>query len=349
MVTFDFCILGCGKQGRVIGNRLVEKGYNVSGIDINEDNLNHFKGKGYELSIDDRKVLDILRSCQIIINALPSKFGIIGLSKIIEAGKNAVDITFVEEDATVYNSYARDKNIGIVIDAGIAPGLSNICVGYASSKMGLLKDVKIYVGGIPAKPTPPLNLCVHFNPEDLLAEYQRPARIVRNGKVESVPPLSGIEKVEFQGKIFEAFFTDGLRSLAKKGWATNMFEKTIRYEGHAQWIKSMEREKLLEILKEYSRKEIKDMMLFRVIAESVQGQKLHFEIIDYYDDERKETAMQRTTGYTALSLAEMMLEGKISAKGIITPEEIGYDEKLFMDVLEKLKTFNIDLKLTYLH
>ena len=87
MVPFDFCILGCGKQGGVIGNRLVEKGYNVSGVDINEDNLNHFKGEGYKLSIDDPKVLDILKSSHIVINALPSKFGIIGLSKIIEAGK----------------------------------------------------------------------------------------------------------------------------------------------------------------------------------------------------------------------------------------------------------------------
>ncbi len=43
MKVFDFCILGCGKQGRVIGNRLIDEGYKVCGIDVNED-LKSFQG-----------------------------------------------------------------------------------------------------------------------------------------------------------------------------------------------------------------------------------------------------------------------------------------------------------------
>ncbi len=344
MATFDFCILGCGKQGRVIGNRLSDKGYKVCGIDINKDNLNLFKSTGYKLSVDDSKILDILKSSEVVINTLPSKFGIKGLLKIIEAERNAVDITFVEEDATFYSPHAKEKNISIVIDAGIAPGLSNMCVGYAKAKIGFLKDVKIYVGGIPKEPKPPLNLVVHFNPEDLLAEYERPVRIVRNWQVEFVPPLYGIEEVEFLDKTYEAFYTDGLRSLTKKRFAKNMFEKTVRYRGHAEWIKSMEKDRLLEILKEYAKKDIEDMMLFRILAEGTEGKRLHFELVDYYDRERKETAMSRTTGYTALSLAEMMLERKISEKGVIPPEDIGKDEKLFEDVAEKLRTFNVNLQ-----
>ena len=343
MVTFDFCIIGCGRQGRVIGNRLIDRGYRVCGIDVSEENLNLFKGTGYKLSIEDDETLDILKSASIVINALPSKFGIKGLLKIIEAGKNAVDITFVEEDATFYDPHAREKDISIVIDAGIAPGLSNMCVGYAKAKIGFLKDVKIYVGGIPKVPIPPLNLVVHFNPEDLLAEYERPVRIVRNWQVEFVPPLYGIEEVKFNGKTYEAFYTDGLRSLTKKRWAKNMFEKTVRYKGHAEWIKSMDKEELLEILREYAKKDIEDMMLFRVVAEGSE-KTLTFELIDYYDPERKETAMSRTTGYTALSVAELMLEGKISQKGIIPPEDIGSDEYLFNSIKTRLEEFGIELK-----
>ncbi len=343
MATFDFCIIGCGKQGRVIGNRLIERGHKVSCIDISEENLNLFKGTGYKLSVDDEKISEILRDSKVTINALPSKFGIKGLLKIIEAGKNAVDITFVEEDATFYDPHAKEKNISIVIDTDIAPGLSNMCVGYAKAKIGFLKDVRIYVGGVPKEPMPPLNLVVHFNPEDLLAEYERPVRIVKNWQVEFVPPLYGIEEIKFNGKSYEAFYTDGLRSLTRKRWAKNMFEKTVRYKGHAEWIKSTDKEELLRILKEYAKKDIEDTMLFRVVAEGSE-KTLTFELIDYYDTERKETAMSRTTGYTALSVAELMLEGKVSQKGIIPPEDIGKDENLFNSIKNRLLEFGIELK-----
>lgn len=346
MERFDFCILGCGKQGRVIGSRALDLGYSVCCVDIDDDNLSHFKGFGYKLDIEDEKAKDILKNSEVIINALPAKIGTKGLLKIIEVGKNAVDITFVDEDTTYYDGMAKDSGISIVIDAGIAPGLSNMCVGHAKRSLGLLRDVKIYVGGIPENPSPPYNLVVHFNPEDLLSEYERPARIIRGWQVEFVPPLYGIEEVEFLGKTYEAFYTDGLRTLTKKRWAGNMFEKTIRYKGHAEWIKSTDKDKLLKILKEYAKKDIEDMLLFRVLAE-VKDKKIKYELVDFYDEKRKETAMSRTTGYTALSIAELLLKGKITQKGIITPEEIGEKEGLFESVKNRLQDFGIKLSVIY--
>ncbi len=344
MARFDFCILGCGKQGRVIGNRLIDEGYKVCCIDISPDNLNLFRGTGYKIGIEDEKIISILEKSEIAINALPAKIGVKGLLRIKEAGRNAVDITFVEEDLGFYDPEVREKNISIVVDAGVAPGLSNICVGHAKSKLGFLKDVKIYVGGVPEKPIPPYNLVVHFNPEDLLSEYERPVRIVRNWQVEFVPPLYGLEEVEFMGKTYEAFYTDGLRTLTKKRWAKNMFEKTIRYKGHAEWIKSTDKNTLLSILKEYAEKDIEDALLFRVIAEGTAG-KISYELVDFYDRERKETAMSRTTGYTALSIAELMLSGKITQKGIVTPEDVGKDKEIFNLIRERLRGFKINLKL----
>ncbi len=345
MATFDFCILGCGKQGQVIGTRLLDLGYSVCCIDINNNNLSRFKGQGFKISVDDNRITDILKKSEVVINALPSKIGIKGLLKIIEANKNAVDITFVEEDTTFYDGIAKDHDIGIVVDAGIAPGLSNMCVGHAKSSLGLLKDVKIYVGGVPKNPAPPYNLVVHFNPEDLLSEYERPVRIVKDWQTEFVPPLYGIEEVVFSGKTYEAFYTDGLRTLTKKRWARNMFEKTVRYKGHAEWIKNTEKHTLLNILREYAKKDIEDMLLFRVHIEG-KGHKIVYELIDYYDKERKETAMSRTTGYTALSVAEIMLNGKITQKGIITPEEIGKNQDLFEQVKNGLHRFGIDLTIS---
>lgn len=338
------CILGCGMQGSAIGNKLIDYGYDVTCVDISEEKTSRFKGKKKILDIRDKKTIDFLKKFRVIINAVPAGIGLIGIKACVEAKVDTVDISFIEEDILNYYTDVKKAGITLIPDAGVAPGLSNICSGNALKKFGKLNRLKIYVGGIPKELNPPLNLCVTFNPYDLLSEYERKVRLVENGKLEIVEPLSDKEIIFFNSEEYECFLTDGLRTLIKSINCDNMFEKTIRYKGHSDWIKKTKKEELLKTLIDYSRKEIKDKILFRVIAES-KDKNIQYEMIDYYDDINNVTAMARTTGYTAMVIAMLLYEGKINKKGLVLPEELGVDENIFSEIIKLLSDTGVKLEI----
>ncbi len=74
-----------------------------------------------------------------------------------------------------------------------------------------------------------------FSPKDVIAEYTRPARVIRDGGEVVLPALSERHFIEVpeHGQM-EAFLTDGLRSLLETIPAVEMSEYTIRWPGHIQ-------------------------------------------------------------------------------------------------------------------
>ena len=82
--------------------------------------------------------------------------------------------------------------------------------------------------------TLPFEYKAPFSPIDVIAEYTRPSRIVKNGNVVVKPALPDLKAMEFPGiGALESFSTDGLRTLIKTLGVPNMLEKTLRYPGHA--------------------------------------------------------------------------------------------------------------------
>ena len=70
---------------------------------------------------------------------------------------------------------------------GGTPGMTNILAGYGASKLDKIEMIKMYVGGIPVKPEPPLEYNHVFSMEGLLDHYTDPSFIVRNGMKHEVP------------------------------------------------------------------------------------------------------------------------------------------------------------------
>jgi len=181
----------------------------------------------------------------VVINALPHGVSFYALKTEVNERVNVVDLAFEDEYMTL-NKVARENDIIVVPGCGVAPGLSNMLVGYAASKLEEARMVKIMVGGLPQKPKPPLEYRIVFNLESVWQEYTEKVRIVRNGKVVEVEALSGLEEIFIPGiGELECFYTDGLASLIftykeiePLRNVEEMCEKTIRYPGHAQKIKT---------------------------------------------------------------------------------------------------------------
>jgi saccharopine dehydrogenase-like NADP-dependent oxidoreductase len=185
-----------------------------------------------------------------------------------------------------------------------------------------------------------------------------------DGKPVKVQALDGHEELEFPGLgVLEAFYTDGLRTLHHTmSGVNNMWEKTLRYPGHAEKIKLLRtlgffddtringvspRHVLTELLKDKLRlPEIKDLLAMKI---EVEGRKNRiktgyaYHLLDYHNETTNVSAMGRTTAYTASVVIRLLIENKINEKGVVPPEVLGMNERLFLTIMAELEREGIKI------
>ena len=294
------------------------------------------------------------------------------LKTVIESSKNIVDISFFPEDAFELDQLAKDKKVTAVIDCGVAPGCSNLILGYMTSILDETERFESYVGGLPRVRAWPYEYKASFSPTDVLEEYIRPARLVENGKVVTKPALSDVELLDFPGVgTLEAFNTDGLRTLIHTMQVPFMKEKTMRYLGHAERMRmlretgffkkepvSLSGGATVQPFELTSRllfpmwklnEEDEDFTVMRIVVEGKKDGKrkrFTFDLLDSYDKKTKTTSMARTTGYTCSTVVRLLADKKFRGPGICPPEIIGQDKKCYRYAIEGLKKKGINFKET---
>ena len=361
-------VLGSGLVGRPMAIDLAkDNDYQVTIVDLSRKNLNKIPKelpiKKIEKDLSNpEEVNKLVKSYDLVLNAVPGFMGFKTLKAIIKAGKNVVDIAFFPEDPFVLDELAKKKNVTAIIDCGVAPGMSNILVGHVDKILNKTKSVLIYVGGLPEVREWPYEYKAVFSPVDVIEEYTRPARYVENGKMVIRPALSEPEFINFPGiGTLEAFNSDGLRSLAVTMDAPNMKEKTLRYPGHIEKILLLRETgffnqeeievkgvkikpidftaKLLFPLWELKEGEI-DFTVMKVVVEGDKDNKeirYVYDLFDRFDEKTNVHSMARTTGYTAAMAIRMVAGGLFDRKGICPPEYIGQKPECFDFILNGLK------------
>jgi len=368
--------IGCGYIGSVLVRHLSERIPSAE-IAVSDENreaimkaissIGRGNVKPLQLNIHDYdRLVKVAEDFDILVGLAPGRLGYKTVEAAIDAGVNMVDLSYMQEDPMTLNDRALKAGVTVIPDCGVAPGLSHILVGRAVSMLDKVKNVIILVGGIPQNRIPPLDYKVTWCVEDLIEEYVRRPKIVKNGKTIEVEALDGLEEVDFPGiGKLEAFYTDGVRTLhhSIKG-VENMWEKTLRYPGHAEKIKLLRdlgffdetpidgvssRSLTIRVLeRKLSLPEIKDLVAMRVDVDGVKnGREICYSyiLIDYYDDERKVTAMGRTTAYTASAVIQLLARGEIKEAGVIPPERLGMDRKCFERIMEELERDGIRVRL----
>ena len=242
--TKKVVVLGAGMVGAAIARDLADDaGLRVDVADMRPESLERVAERAKvgkvraDLASPDA-VRRLVAAYDLVVGALPSVIGFETVKTVIEAGRDLVDISFMPEDARALDGLARERRVTVVVDCGVAPGLSNMMCGYAASRLEPYERIEIYVGGLPVARHWPFDYKAGFAPSDVLEEYTRPARIVEHGEIVLREPLSEPELLEFPGVgTLEAFNTDGLRSLAYTLKAPFMKEKTLRWPGHAELMR----------------------------------------------------------------------------------------------------------------
>lgn len=354
-------VLGSGLIGRVIAQDL-SKDMKVTVADHNPDAV---KGLYLNLMMTDLSDTQMVRKLalenDIVVGALPSHMGLKTLQTIIEAGRPYVDISFMDDDPQELHSLATKKGVTAVVDCGVAPGLSNMLAGHATTQLDPCREISIYVGGVPATRTKPFEYKAGFAPADVIEEYTRPARMVEDGKVVVHDPLSGVEHLEFEGLgTLEAFYTDGLRTMLNTlGHIQDisLSEKTMRYPGHSELMRvfretgffSKEKIKVggvevrpLDVAQtllfpkwKFGRGE-RDLTVMRVEAKGLLGgcdTTLRWNLIDRGEPTEGLLSMSRCTAYPATTMARLVSKGRFNRPGVHPPEAIGMTPGLLDDVL----------------
>jgi len=357
-------VLGAGLVGGAIAADLAED-HEVTAVDINEQALGAVAEKGVtplhaDLSVPGA-VGRTVGAYDLVIGAVPGFMGYHTVREVIRAGKNMVDISFFPQDPFTLHEEAKEQEVQVVIDAGVAPGMSNIFLGYYDARMEVDRYV-CYVGGLPVIREWPYEYKAVFSPIDVIEEYIRPARYIENGHLVVKPALSDTELIDFEGiGTLEAWNSDGLRTLLKTMRVPNMIEKTLRYPGTVEYLRVLRESGFFSYDQiEVNGKKIRPIdvtarLLFRkwklkpgeedftVMRVEVSGKEKGEEkkyvhtLLDRYDREKGMISMARTTGFTCTALARLMLEGRIEEKGMIPPEQVARKEENFNFILDHLR------------
>ena len=237
-------VLGAGRVGKAMAIDLAkDPDFQVTVVDVSDEALASVKTvpviDTVEADLSNAaEVRRVMKDQDLGVGAVPGFMGFKTLQAILEAGKPAVDIAFFPEDPFLLDGLAKQQGLVAIVDAGVAPGCSNMVIGRMEEELDKTTRFECVVGGLPVVRHWPFQYKVPFSPVDVIEEYTRPARIRRNGKTVVVPALSEVETMDFpEVGVLEAFNTDGLRSLLKTCVTPEMVEKTMRYPGHAEWMR----------------------------------------------------------------------------------------------------------------
>ena len=374
-------VVGCGKVGSEIVRDLSgsDEVGSVVVMDTSSQNLKLLKKRvpritTVKLSISQKpRFHALLRKVDLVCGALPGRLGFDLMSETVKAGRDTVDISYTPRDAFLLQRGAKEAGCRVVPQCGVAPGFTNMCVGDASRKLDQMNSVEIFVGGLPEKPEPPLNYRIVFSLEDVVNEYSRPAQVIENGKRKKVEALSGRGLTSFPGVgRLEYFLTDGLGSLPRSYPRTReMHEFTLRYPGHADMMQTLRvlgfferkpvgirdvvvepRQLSIELLRgSMSQGSPEDFLALRVDVKGVsRGKKIHlrYQLLDHYNRRSGVSAMARTTAYPCTSVALLVGRGEIRETGIVTPERIAQDQRLFQFVVDRLDEHGVKVKMAAL-
>ena len=355
-----FLVLGAGAQGSACAFELLQRPevdrVVLADLDVNEPRpfLKHFLGGALELLIldatDEVAVRSALESVDGVASALPYYFNLDMTRLAIESKANFCDLggnTEIVDQQRKMTVEAQERDVSVVPDCGLAPGMVNILAQGGIDALDETESVKIYVGGLPQVPEPPLNYQLVYSLEGVLDYYTTPVLVLEGGEVIDKEPLTGVETVTFEalGEL-EAFLTAGGISRMPyryRGLIPSMSYKTLRYPGHCELMKSMRnlglmdldpveiggasvvpRDLLIKVLDTKLRKPSgKDLVVMRVVIDgAIDGasRTVTYEMVDYYDQDQEITAMMRTTGYSLGATAYMQAAGLIP-KGVHTPSE----------------------------
>ena len=236
---------------------------------------------------------------------------------------------------------AERRQRWVVSGCGLAPGLVGVLTVRGVESFDRVEAVRIRVGDVPITPPEAFLHRLAHSAERLLNDYTEPALVLRDGRVETREPLTGLEAIDVDDfGTMEAFYTSGglstlVESLA--GRVDRLSVKTLRYPGHAERIRFVldlgladktsidvrthltYRDVLIRRLRQRLGGAYDDAVLLRIEVDGARGGEhgtLVYEMVDRCHPQDGLSAMQRCTGFPAAAAAVLLAERALPGGGV---------------------------------
>src|SRR5205809_1255867 len=258
-------VLGAGLQGSACAYDLLQRPevHRVTLADLDPKRMAPFlkkrAGKRLVLARLDAtqgaRLRRLLQGHNAVLNALPYYFNLRVTKAAVAVGLHYADLggnTEIVQQQKRLHAAAVKRDVSVVPDCGLAPGMVNILAAEGIRRVGDADTVKIFVGGLPQHPEPPLHYQIVYSLEGALDYYTKPYWVLRDSKPTRVDALSELAQVTFPPPVgvLEAFHTGGGISILPwvyEGRVRTMEYKTLRYPGHLAVMRPIRELGLLDL------------------------------------------------------------------------------------------------------
>jgi saccharopine dehydrogenase-like NADP-dependent oxidoreductase len=341
-------ILGAGKIGALISGLLAESGaYRVQLGDVDETAADavvraHGTGSltGFRLDATNAGALAqhlADHPVDAVISSLPYYCNVAVAEAARKARIHYFDLTEDVEVTRAVRAIASNADRAFVPQCGLAPGFISIAAAELITHFDTLRAVKLRVGALPQHPNNVLKYSLTWSTEGLINEYGNPCQAISEGRLLEVAPLEGLEEIEIDGTLYEAFNTSGgLGSLAETHGKhiESMNYKTIRYPGHCEQMRLLmndlklnhDRVTLKHILENAVPQTLQDVVIVYAAVTGTQDGELREEnyvnkIYPQMIAGRLWSAIQVTTAAGITAVVDLVLEKKGKYTGFVAQEQ----------------------------
>ncbi len=288
----------------------------------------------------------------LVVGMLPHALGRAAAEAALAAGAHYVTTSYTSTLAEL-DGLARERGLAVLPEMGLDPGIDLVLARKAVDELDEVQALDVFGGGLPAPE------CAHDNPlhykitwtfRGVLTAYRRPARLLADGAPLDVAPTEIFAPAQVRSEEFPGLGTlevypngDALAFIERFGLGTGLQQMgrySLRWPGHcALWyplvqlglldeepgpdgVAPVERlARHLEPRLQFADHE-RDVCVLRVRASGLRGgqpAEVVYDMIDHRDLGTGLFAMNRTVGYTAAVAAQLLLDGTIAGRGVLSP------------------------------
>jgi len=348
-------VLGAGKIGSLLSGMLAVSGdYHVDIGDVNAEAAQTV-ASGYKLANIQAHRVDAtskealekqlsIHGVEAVISSLPY-FCNPPVAEVARKLKlHYFDLTEDVEVTRAVTKISQGAETTFAPQCGLAPGFISIAANELMSHFEAIRDVKLRVGALPQNPGNMTKYALTWSSDGVINEYGNLCYGVADGKPAIFMPLEGLETIQLEGRLYEAFNTSGgLGSLADTyaGKLRNLTYKTMRYPGHCEIMRILmndlrmneHRDELKAILERAVPRTVQDMVLVYVSVTGMQHGKFMEEnyVNHIYPQQiagKLWSAIQVTTSAGVCAVVDLVLKKPAAYKGSIKQEQFKLGEVL---------------------
>jgi saccharopine dehydrogenase (NAD+, L-lysine-forming) len=333
-------VVGLGNVGRLIADMLVERGFEVRGVDADESRATGENASVMDVT-DSAALGELFAGVNAVISCLPYYLNAAVVTAAHAAGVHYLDLTEDVATSRTVRQLAESSDTIFMPCCGLAPGFICVVGGGLAASLETVDRIELRVGALPRSPNNAAGYACNWSPAGLVNEYLNDCEQLRGGEFVSVPPLSDLETIVIDGARYEAFTTSGgvgTMCGTFAGRVDSLDYKTIRYPGHCQLMLFMlqelglgrQREEAVRLLAEAYPPVRDDLVIVYAAAGGTSGgRRAREEFVRVYRPRivagGARTAIAWTTAAGVVGMVELLAEGSLPDSGFVCQEDVSLD------------------------